>query len=68
VDHRVQLQIWFKLVFAVYVFLGTAPSLVDLMITMQTAQLFENGEYVVIYVDTNTYSAKDAHKYLWSKF
>jgi guanylate cyclase len=65
VDHRVQLQIWFKLVFAVYVFLGTAPSLVDLMITMQTAQLFENGEYVVIYVDTNTYSAKDAHKYLW---
>jgi guanylate cyclase len=49
----------------IYVFLGTAPSLVDLMITMQTAQLFENGEYVVIYVDTNTYSAKDAHKYLW---
>lgn len=35
---------------------------------MQTAQLFENGEYIVIYVDTNTYSEKEAHKYIWSQF
>ncbi|XP_063921313.1 receptor-type guanylate cyclase Gyc76C-like isoform X1 [Zophobas morio] len=49
----------------IYVFLGSLTSLLDLMITMQTAQLFEYGEYIVIYVDTNTYSEKDAHQYLW---
>ncbi|EFA10586.2 receptor-type guanylate cyclase Gyc76C isoform X1 [Tribolium castaneum] len=49
----------------IYVFLGGLTSLLDLMITMQTAQLFENGEYIVIYVDTNTYSEKEAHKYIW---
>lgn len=42
-------------------------SLIDLMNTMQTAQLFDKGEYMVIYVDMNTYSEKEAHKYLWSK-
>lgn len=50
----------------VYVFLGTALSLIDLMTTMQTAQLFENGEYMVIYVDM-TYSEKETYKYLWSR-
>ncbi|KAB0795504.1 hypothetical protein PPYR_12343 [Photinus pyralis] len=51
----------------IYVFLGSAFSLIDLMSTMQTAQLFDNGEYIVISVDPmNTYSAKDAHKYLWN--
>ncbi|XP_044753115.1 receptor-type guanylate cyclase Gyc76C-like isoform X2 [Coccinella septempunctata] len=49
----------------IYVFLGNTLSLVDMMTTMQTLQLFENGEYIVIYVDTNMYSDKDAHKYLW---
>ena len=53
---------------AVDVFLGTHMSLVDLMNTMQTAQLFENGEYMVIYVDMDTYSDKQAHKYLWSEY
>ncbi|KAF5298140.1 hypothetical protein FQA39_LY02564 [Lamprigera yunnana] len=50
----------------IYVFLGSHMSLVDLMNTMQTAQLFDNGEYMVISVDMNTYTQKDAHKYLWN--
>ncbi|XP_045475600.1 receptor-type guanylate cyclase Gyc76C-like isoform X2 [Harmonia axyridis] len=49
----------------IYIFFGNTMSLVDMMTTMQTLQLFENGEYIVIYVDTNPYSDKDAHKYLW---
>lgn len=42
-------------------------SLIDLMNTMQTVQLFDNGEYMVLYVDMDTYSDKQAHKYLYSK-
>ncbi|XP_017772272.1 PREDICTED: receptor-type guanylate cyclase Gyc76C-like isoform X2 [Nicrophorus vespilloides] len=49
----------------IYVFLGTPMSLIELMNTMQTAQLFDKGEYMVISVDVNTYSDKMAHKYLW---
>lgn len=40
-------------------------TLIDMMNTMHTAQLFDNGEYMVIYVDMNTYSMKEAQKYLW---
>lgn len=53
--------------FSVYVFLGTKPSLLDFMQIMQTLQLFDNGEYMVIYVDMETYSDKEAHRYLFSK-
>ncbi|XP_065155987.1 receptor-type guanylate cyclase Gyc76C-like isoform X3 [Atheta coriaria] len=49
----------------IYVFLGSTMSLIELMTTMHTAQLFEKGEYMVIYVDKNTYSDKEAHRYLW---
>lgn len=42
-------------------------SLIDFMNTMQSVQLFDNGEYMVIYVDMDTYSDKQAHKYLYSK-
>ncbi|XP_019756594.2 receptor-type guanylate cyclase Gyc76C isoform X1 [Dendroctonus ponderosae] len=49
----------------IYVFLGTSISLVDFMDTMQRAQLFENGEYIVIYVDMNTYLEKEVHKYIY---
>lgn len=49
----------------IYVFLGTPMTLIDMMNTMHTAQLFDNGEYMVIYVDMNTYSMKEAQKYLW---
>lgn len=49
----------------VYVFLGTPLSLLDMMNAMQSMQLLEQGEYMVIYVDMNTYSIKEATKYLW---
>jgi len=38
------------------------------MDTMQRAQLFDNGEYIVIYVDMNTYLEKEVHKYIYSEF
>lgn len=53
--------------FAVYVFLGQAKTLVDMMLHMQANQMFENGEYVVIFVDLRTYSPREAYKYIWSK-
>ncbi|KAK9512964.1 hypothetical protein O3M35_001263 [Rhynocoris fuscipes] len=49
----------------IYVFLGTPISLIDMMTTMQALQMFENGEYMVIYVDMMTYSPREATKYLW---
>lgn len=42
-------------------------ALIDMMMTMQALQLFDLGEYMVIYVDMMTYSVKEAQKYLWSK-
>lgn len=67
-NSRSVLRCWKHLLVLVYVFLGSPMSLVDLMNTMQSAQLFANGEYMVIYVDMNTYSPKEAHKYLWSEY
>ncbi|RZC33646.1 guanylate cyclase 32E [Asbolus verrucosus] len=52
----------------IYVFLGSLKSLLDLMMHMQTSQLFEHGEYIVIYVDTDTYSEREAHKYIWKNY
>jgi guanylate cyclase, other len=49
----------------IYVFLGNPSSLVDLMASMDTVQLFAKGEYLVIFVDMLTYSPKEAQKYLW---
>lgn len=49
----------------IYVFLGTPSALIDMMNVMHSAQLFERGEYMVIYVDMNTYSEKEATTYLW---
>ncbi|XP_037940750.1 receptor-type guanylate cyclase Gyc76C-like [Teleopsis dalmanni] len=48
----------------IYVFLGTASSLVDFMASMDTANLFSKGEYMVIFVDMMTYTPKEAEKYL----
>lgn len=42
----------------IYVFLGSAPVLVDMMGNMETVGLFVKGEYMVIYVDSLTYSPK----------
>lgn len=49
-------------------FLGTSKALVDMMNTMESAQLFENGEYMVIFVDMMTYSPREAKNYLWSEY
>ncbi|CAG9865362.1 unnamed protein product [Phyllotreta striolata] len=49
----------------IYVFMGKANALVELMDAMETAKLFEKGEYFLIYVDTNTYSDESAFQYLW---
>lgn len=42
----------------IYVFLGTANALVDFMASMDTANLFSKGEYMVIFVDMMTYTPK----------
>lgn len=55
------------IIFLVYVFMGTAKALVELMDAMETAKLFEKGEYFLIYVESNTYSDEYAYQYLWSK-
>ncbi|XP_046680074.1 receptor-type guanylate cyclase Gyc76C-like isoform X1 [Homalodisca vitripennis] len=49
----------------IYVFLGQAKTLVDMMQTMQALGLFNNGEYIVIYADLLTYSPREAYKYIW---
>lgn len=56
-----------NVLFLVYVFLGRSGSLVDFMDAMQTAKMFENGEYFVISVDTNIYYEREVNKYIWSK-
>lgn len=50
----------------VYVFFGTPKSLVDMMAAMQSLQLFDNGDYMVIYGDTKFNYGKDFRQYLWS--
>nr|CAD7429253.1 unnamed protein product [Timema monikensis] len=49
----------------IYVFLGTPISLNDLMTAMNALQLFDNGKYMVLYVDMMTYTTREARKYLW---
>lgn len=49
----------------IYVFIGQDKNLIEMMGTMQSLQLFQNGEYLVIFVDTMTYSRREALKYLW---
>ncbi|XP_050532707.1 receptor-type guanylate cyclase Gyc76C-like isoform X2 [Daktulosphaira vitifoliae] len=51
----------------IYVFLGSSNSLVDMMTIMQALQLFDNGDYMVIYADTKINSNKDARHYLWKQ-
>ncbi|KAI8121971.1 hypothetical protein FF38_05671 [Lucilia cuprina] len=48
----------------IYVFLGSANALVEFMASMDTANLFSKGEYMVIFVDMMTYTPKEAEKYL----
>ena len=39
----------------------------EMMAFMQDLQLFQYGEYMVIYIDMMTYDIREAHKYWWSK-
>ena len=39
-----------------------------MMNTMHALQMFDNGEYMVITVDMETYSYREAYKYLWRKY
>ncbi|XP_048479666.1 receptor-type guanylate cyclase Gyc76C isoform X2 [Plutella xylostella] len=48
----------------IYVFLGSTSGLIDMMTAMESLQLFEKGEYMVIFVDMMTYTSKEALKYL----
>lgn len=63
-------EIPFRCVFfslPVYVFLGNSKVLVEMMNTMHALQMFDSGEYMVITVDMETYSYREAYKYLWRK-
>lgn len=42
----------------IYIFFGTADALVDMMEAMEAIQLFDRGEYMVIFVDMMSYSAE----------
>ncbi|XP_076290712.1 receptor-type guanylate cyclase Gyc76C isoform X2 [Lasioglossum baleicum] len=65
-----QVSTWFQLVqetknmTRIYIFLGTAISLIEMMNAMQNQRLLD-GEYMVIHVDMMTYSSREAQKYLW---
>ncbi|XP_017892325.1 receptor-type guanylate cyclase Gyc76C-like isoform X2 [Ceratina calcarata] len=62
---------WFQLIqdtknmTRIYIFVGTAMSLIDMMNQMQNQRLLDNGEYMVIHVDMMMYSPREAQKYLW---
>ncbi|XP_032674981.1 receptor-type guanylate cyclase Gyc76C-like [Odontomachus brunneus] len=66
-----EVPVWFQLIqetknkTRIYIFLGTAMSLIDMMNSMQNQKLLDNGEYMVIHVDMMTYSPREAQKYLW---
>ncbi|XP_076232262.1 receptor-type guanylate cyclase Gyc76C [Calliopsis andreniformis] len=66
-----QVSVWYQLIqetknmTRIYIFLGTAMSLIDMMNSMQNQKLLDNGEYMVIHVDMMTYSPREAQKYLW---
>lgn len=49
----------------IYVFLGTVTDLISMMQVMQVKNLFNNGDYLVIYVDLDQYSTSHSYKYFW---
>lgn len=48
----------------IYVFLGSTSGLIEMMTAMESLRLFAKGEYMVIFVDMETYIRKEALKYL----
>ncbi|XP_029172413.1 receptor-type guanylate cyclase Gyc76C-like [Nylanderia fulva] len=66
-----QVSVWFQLIqetknmTRIYIFLGTPMSLIDMMNSMQSQRLLDDGQYMVIHVDMMMYSQREAQKYLW---
>lgn len=50
----------------IYVFLGPVYSLNYLMEAMDSLKMFQNGEYMVVFVDMMTYSPREANQYIWT--
>lgn len=42
----------------IYIFLGSPAALIEMMASMEAIQLFDKGEYMVIYVDMMSYSVE----------
>lgn len=49
----------------IYVFLGPVYALVNMMEAMDAMKMFQDGQYMVIFVDMMTYSEREAQKYIW---
>lgn len=50
----------------IYVFLGPVYSLNYLMEAMDSLKLFQDGEYMVVFVDMMTYAPRQANQYIWT--
>ena len=51
-----------------YVFLGDRNGIVDFMGNLYDRGLLDTGEYIVIYVDLNTFDKNDPLKYFLRKY
>ena len=50
----------------VYVFIGRESDLIKFMLILRTRGILDNGEYVVLYVDLESYVRDHSYKYLYS--
>lgn len=48
----------------IYVFLGPASALINMMEAMDAMKLFVDGQYMVIFVDMMTYSIQESYMYI----
>lgn len=49
----------------IYLFFGNESDLAKLLIAMHIKNLFENGEYLLVYVDFDSLTQNHAFKYIW---
>uniref|UniRef100_T1KEQ4 Guanylate cyclase n=2 Tax=Tetranychus urticae TaxID=32264 RepID=T1KEQ4_TETUR len=49
----------------IYVFLGGIRDLIKMLLVLRIKNLLENGEYMIIYVDFESYSESHSYKYIW---
>ncbi|XP_053208888.1 receptor-type guanylate cyclase Gyc76C-like isoform X2 [Panonychus citri] len=49
----------------IYVFLGGIRDLIKMLLVMEIKNLLENGEYMIIYVDFESYEESHSYKYIW---